>query len=123
MDFDNVQWRSEDEGTDNSRPTTAGADDGSPGRGFQVDGLNLYETPQAGSLAGAIDLAGVGSGTMVTSVSDPQTENDLTKDAFVSYLVTTDVRETHSPLLRLFGPLSPVFVECGLSRGGGGSYR
>lgn len=30
-------------------------------------------------------------GRLETTVSEPQTENDGTKDAFVSYLVTTDV--------------------------------
>lgn len=116
--FDSVQWRSEDEDSDNSRPTTAGADDGGSSRGYQVASLNPHEAPQAGSNADAIDMAGVGNGTMVTSVSDPQTENDMTKDAFVSYLVTTDVRETHSPLLRSFGPPFPI---CSV-RVIGGSY-
>ena len=49
------------------------------------------EEPQAGPNADAIDLAGVGQGQLVTAVSDPMTENDGTKDAFVSYLVTTEV--------------------------------
>lgn len=102
--FDSVQWRSEDEDTDNSRPTTAHTDNSDPSRGFQADGMDPHDPPQAGINADAVDLAGVGNGTMVTSVSDPQTENDMTKDAFVSYLVTTDVREIHSPSLRSFGP-------------------
>lgn len=108
--FDSVQWRSEDEDTDNSRPATANTDDSDPSRAFQAGGLDLHDPPQTGSNADAVDLAGVGNGAMVTSVSDPQTENDMTKDAFVSYLVTTDVRETYSPLLRSFGP---PFLVCG----------
>lgn len=106
--FNSVQWQSEDEDTDNSRPTTANTDDNDPSRLFQVDPNG---PPQAGTNADAVDLAGVGSGTMVTSVSDPQTENELTKDAFVSYLVTTDVRETHTHTLThsLVLPLASEF--------------
>lgn len=46
---------------------------------------------QAGAAADDIDLAGVGQSRLETTVSDPMTENDGTKDAYVSYLVTTDV--------------------------------
>lgn len=72
--------------TDGSRPTTANTED-LVHRGLHNEDLE----PQAGPDADAVDLAGVGLGTLVTSVTDPQTVNDGTKDAFVSYLVTTDV--------------------------------
>lgn len=91
--FDSVQWRSEaEDDTDNSRPTTANPDDDL--RGFQAEELDPHdmEAPQAGPNADAVDLAGVGNGTLVTNVSDPQTVGVGTGDAFVSYLVTTDVR-------------------------------
>lgn len=87
-DFDAISWRSPSathDGTD---------DDGSE---ISVNAANAPpifshpEEPQAGPNADSIDLAGVGQGRLVTTVSDPTTENDGTKDAFVSYLVTTEV--------------------------------
>lgn len=90
--FDSVQWRSEDEDDDEAdNPLHVNAPDtgdfnSNGGRPRSGDG------PQAGEGADKIDLAGVGSGILETKVSDPQTENDGTKDAFVSYLVTTKVR-------------------------------
>jgi len=87
-DFDAVSWRSpptihdgtDDDGSEFSGPTAS-----------EPPVFTHLEEPQAGSNADAIDLAGVGQGRLVTMVSDPVTENDGTKDAFVSYLVTTEV--------------------------------
>ena len=87
-DFDAVSWRSPPrthDGTD---------DDGSEFSGPTLNEPPVFahpEEPQAGPNADAIDIAGVGQGRLVTMVSDPMTENDGTKDAFVSYLVTTEV--------------------------------
>ena len=47
---------------------------------------------QAGRAADDLDLAGVGNATLECIVTQPIKENDGTKDAYVSYLVTTHVR-------------------------------
>lgn len=111
-DFDSVSWRNDPQ-SDISRPTTAGTDDvddlatttatstrsergasgkrrmssaASPGGGTQHD-----DETQAGALADALDLAGIGDGVLECSVDSPLKENDGTKDAYISYLVTTHV--------------------------------
>src|SRR5690348_16691825 len=48
--------------------------------------------PQAGLLADRVDLGGIGDGVLECTVDTPLKENDGTKDAYVSYLVTTTVR-------------------------------
>lgn len=58
--------------------------------------------PQAGEDADAVDLAGIGvDGILDCTVDTPLKENDGTKDAYVSYLVTTHVKNIPSlpPLL------------------------
>jgi len=48
---------------------------------------------QAGDNADEIDLAGIGpDGELECTVDSPQKENDGTKDAYVSYKITTHVR-------------------------------
>lgn len=94
-DFDSVSWRQDPE-SDISRPTTAGTDaDTSPGFDHDVNGKRRmssgHEEPQAGSLADAVDLAGIGDGVLECRVDSPLKENDGTKDAYISYLVTTHV--------------------------------
>lgn len=104
MDFDSVPWRSEaEDSTDNSRPTTANTDIGPRLGGFQPEDLDPHdmEAPQAGAQADAVDLAGVGSGMLVTNVSDPQLENDGTKEKFISYWVTTNVCLLSPPYYRI----------------------
>ena len=91
-DFDAVSWRSpprthdgtDDEESELSSPTSAGLD--------ALSNTYHSEEPQAGINPDRIGLAGVGPKPLVTTVSDPATENDGTKDAYVSYLVTTEVR-------------------------------
>ncbi|PUU81153.1 hypothetical protein B9Z19DRAFT_972387 [Tuber borchii] len=76
--FNSIQWRNtsdDEEEEPSSHPSASDFPNG--------------EEPQAGRNADKIDIAGVGNGTLETKVSDPQTENEGTKDAFVSYLVTT----------------------------------
>lgn len=46
---------------------------------------------QAGSDASALDLAGVGEARLECTVGNPLKENDGSKDAYVSYSVTTVV--------------------------------
>ena len=52
---------------------------------------SAHEEPQAGPLADAVDLAGIGDGVLECRVDSPLKENDGTKDAYISYLVTTHV--------------------------------
>lgn len=97
-DFDSVSWR-HDAGSDvsGSRPTTSGTDaEESPGLHRDVNGKRRmssagHEPPQAGPLADAVDLAGIGDGELECQVDSPLKENDGTKDAYISYLVTTHV--------------------------------
>lgn len=101
-DFDSVSWRNED-GND-SRPNTAGVGndrnrDSSPRSNGKRKAAQ--PTPQAGEDAQAIDIAGIGEhGRLDCTVSSPLKEHDGTKDAYVSYLVTTDVCFPFIPDLR-----------------------
>lgn len=93
-DFDSVSWRNEPE-SDNSRPNTAGTSD-VDGRDFRP-GSNgkkriSIPSPQLGENADGVDAAGIGDGRLDCTVGKPLKENDGTKDAYVSYLVTTQVR-------------------------------
>lgn len=47
---------------------------------------------QAGRDADIMDLAGVGEAKLECTVTHPLKENDGSKDAYISYLVTTTVR-------------------------------
>lgn len=95
-DFDNVSWR-HDPDSDVSRPTTSGTDVEEAHRiDHDANGKrrmsSAHEEPQAGSLADAVDLAGIGDGVLECQVDSPLKENDGTKDAYISYLVRTNVR-------------------------------
>lgn len=102
-DFDEVSWRNDPE-NESSRPTTARSEEDDPGiattygqHGTHANGKRRMSTdPQAGRHADAVDLAGVGDGRLDCTVDTPQKENDGTKDAFVSYLVTTHVSQEAS---------------------------
>jgi len=78
--FNSIQWRNTSD------------DEEEPSSHLSASDFPNGEEPQAGRNADKIDIAGVGNGTLETKVSDPQTENEGTKDAFVSYLVTTKVK-------------------------------
>ncbi|OXV09930.1 hypothetical protein Egran_02307 [Elaphomyces granulatus] len=91
-DFDSVSWRNDQ--SDVSPPNTAGTDVGDHSRmDRDVNGKRrmstAHEEPQAGPLADAVDLAGIGDGVLECSVDMPLKENDGTKDAYISYRVTT----------------------------------
>lgn len=98
-DFDNVSWK-HDADSDVSRPTTSGTDVEESHRYESYDHdangkrrmSSAHEEPQAGPLADAVDLAGIGDGVLECRVDSPLKENDGTKDAYISYLVTTNVR-------------------------------
>lgn len=68
-DFDSVSWNNQESG----------------------DSQGVGEGEQDVNATAPVTLDDPSQGYLVTRVSDPQTENDGTKDAFVSYLVTTDV--------------------------------
>ncbi|KAI4156652.1 MAG: hypothetical protein L6R39_001079 [Caloplaca ligustica] len=91
-DFDSVSWRNEE--SDNSRPNTAKlSDDQDRNSTPRPNGKRkaTQPAPQAGEGAEPVDLAGIGeSGRLDCIVSSPLKEHDGTKDAYVSYLVTTD---------------------------------
>ncbi|BDD61204.1 intercellular trafficking and secretion [Monascus purpureus] len=92
-DFDSVSWR-HDPDSDISRPTTAGTDaEDTQEHTHDVNGKRrlssaAQEELQTGPLADAVD-AGMGDGVLECRVDSPLKENDGTKDAFISYLVTT----------------------------------
>lgn len=94
-DFDSVSWK-HDPDSDASRPTTAGTDAAESSEiGHDINGKrrmsSAHEESQAGPLADAVDLAGIGDGVLECQVDSPLKENDGTKDAYISYLVTTHV--------------------------------
>lgn len=94
-DFDSVSWK-HDPDSDVSRPTTSGTDaDESHRDNHDSNGKrrmsSAHDEPQAGPLADAVDLAGIGDGVLECHVDTPMKESDGTKDAYISYLVTTHV--------------------------------
>lgn len=94
-DFDSVSWRNDPE-SDASRPTTAGTDTVEfSGGGHDINGKrrmsSTHEESQAGPSADAVDVGGIGDGVLECQVDSPLKENDGTKDAYISYLVTTHV--------------------------------
>lgn len=103
-DFDSVSWRNEAE-NDPSRlsPTEPSHDTTLPTRIFngkrRLSPHHQQHEAQAGDRAEAIDLGGIGDGILECTVDSPLKENDGTKDAYVSYLITTNVSLTfHSGL-------------------------
>lgn len=92
-DFDNVSWRNEPE-SDHSRPNTAGPSD-ADGRNFRPGFDDKRRTSNSSAHMGQnvdrVDLGGIGDGMLDCTVDTPLKENDGTKDAYISYLVTTQV--------------------------------
>ena len=84
--FSNISWHSDRNVGPASNPGGA-ADDGGEGSGS--NGEHRGETSPDAQLD---DPAGLGSETLDCIVGSPIKENDGTKDAFVSYLITTRVR-------------------------------
>ena len=94
-DFDSVSWQNDEMETESSRPnTTITTEPGDPAYGQNASGKRKASrsSRQTGEQADAVDLAGVGEATLDLKVDTPLKENDGTKDAYVSYLVTTYVR-------------------------------
>jgi sorting nexin-4 len=77
-DFANVSWQSDPAGqADRSAMSPEGRS-----AGENAIDKRLHE--QLGNNADAIDLAGVGEGTLECTVTQPLKENDGSKDAYVS---------------------------------------
>ncbi len=91
-DFDSVSWQN-DEPESEPRPSTAiTTEPGEPVYGANASGKRKANRNQAGEQADAVDLAGVADGFLNLKVDTPLKEQDGTKDAYISYLVTTKVR-------------------------------
>ena len=93
-DFDSVTWQNDEGESEASRPTTAvTSEPGEPVYGTNASGKRKARDSvnQAGPQADAVDLAGIGDGRLDCTVDTPLKENDGTKDAYGSYLVTTRV--------------------------------
>ena len=93
-DFDSVSWQN-DPDSDTPRPATAGTsqpDETTYGGKSSGKRKASNNSAQAGADADPVDLAGIGDGRLECTVDTPLKENDGTKDAYVSYLVTTNVR-------------------------------
>lgn len=103
--FDSVQWPREPEQPESDShiqspfsPSTSLPDRTNSQR---RSGSQTNE-PQAGEDADGVDLAGIGAdGILECTVDTPMKENDGTKDAYVSYLVTTHVHIPVAPLALL----------------------
>lgn len=91
-DFDSVSWQREDpQQAESSAPFSHQSSLPSRSAGARRSD-SLSSEPQAGEQADGVDLAGIGrDGTLEITVDSPLKENDGTKDAYVSYLVTTHV--------------------------------
>jgi sorting nexin-4 len=95
-DFSSVSWRN-DPTSDGSRPSTAseatGAQVSEGGESNDRHQSTSSAIPQQtlGRNADPLDLAGVGEGILECTVSSPLKEGDGSKDAYISYLVTTNV--------------------------------
>jgi sorting nexin-4 len=105
--FANVSWQSDP----NAPPTTNLSRSAISPRMEPQEAQNGKRRGSGGQLghnALDLDLAGVGEGVLECTVTSPIKENDGSKDAYVSYLVTTNVCPLTlcpfcSPIL-LFGP-------------------
>ena len=99
--FDSVSWPHEPQ-QEHSQPPTTGPDAHEstlPTR--PVNGkrsMSENNEPQAGEYADGVDLGGIGDGMLECTVDTPLKESDGTKDAYVSYLITTRVTPSQSLL-------------------------
>ena len=98
--FNSVTWEREDQPNGESDPPAT-----TPSRTSSIVPIrspsskrrqNSSDEAQAGPDADGVDLAGVGDGVLECTVDTPMKENDGTKDAYMSYLVTSHVSVTLS---------------------------
>lgn len=85
-EFANVTWQNDEASHGIGSPIASPRD--------PQDGLAQHDEPQAGRNADAMDLAGVDDKTLECTVDQPIKESEGTKEAYVSYLVTTRVGYT-----------------------------
>lgn len=94
--FDSVQWDRTEHAPASPQPLPFPPETSLPHRSSsrrRRSGTGSGDEPQAGDDADHLDLAGIGrDGTLNCMVDAPQKENDGTKDAYVSYRITTQVR-------------------------------
>lgn len=91
-DFDSVSWQREDPRQSESSAPFSHQSNLPTRSGSVRRSDSLSSEPHAGEQADNVDLAGIGrDGTLEVTVDTPLKENDGTKDAYVSYLVTTHV--------------------------------
>ena len=95
-DFDSVSWPHESPnqafGTHVQPATTPPTHGKLPTRSAnRKESMSTPNEPQTGHSADAVDLAGIGDGMLECTVDTPLKESDGTKDAYVSYLITTSV--------------------------------
>ena len=110
-DFDSVSWQNDDPDSDTSRPSThVVPEPGEPVYGKNASGKRRasHSSNQAGFQADAVDLAGLGGARLDLKVDTPLKENDGTKDAYVSYLVTTHVCQALARFLDTSDPKSDI---------------
>ena len=90
-EFDSVSWQREDaQQAEPSVPFPSSLPE-RPAGARRSESMSSEQ--QAGEHADQVDLAGIGrDGVLEVTVDAPLKENDGTKDAYVSYLVTTNVR-------------------------------
>lgn len=92
-DFDSVSWQNEGDSDNERQASAVTSESRDPVYGANPSGKRKAKqsSNQAGSTADAVDLAGIGDGRLDCIVDTPMKENGGTKDAYISYLVTTSV--------------------------------
>lgn len=92
--FDSINWgRAHDEDQGAMMPPSLRAN----GKDRQPEPAEEHTHLPPDRNADAVDNAGIGqAGFLECTVDTPQKENDGTKDAYISYLVTTHVRALYS---------------------------
>ncbi len=90
-DFANVSWQNNSAGPGAAPFSTSPRDEGDRTVTGNTNGKRRESIGPLGRNADPMDLAGVEGGVLECTVSHPNKENDGSKDAYVSYLVTTNV--------------------------------
>ena len=91
-EFDSVSWQNETSTTSTNPHTSSSPISPSNNRTRDSSKRSPSHEPELDTGADAVDLAGIGEyGKLECTVDLPLKENDGTKDAYVSYLVTTNV--------------------------------
>jgi sorting nexin-4 len=87
--FTNLSW--DQDGREHGSSVVSPRGGSEEGAEQDTNGRSGGTPLQAGRNADNLDLAGVGTATLECTVTHPMKEGDGTKDAYVSYLVTTHV--------------------------------